>query len=317
LETANQQVDRFEDQYRHLVGWQTLVNSGSQLYDSLQQMDQMTRAQADEFEKLSRDIRGDISSKANKLDALPNYSIYAHRLATIEGQVRKLREEAQQIFTELQGRYRNALTADTLYRAQQLDRPVEYNFSNPADAYHRLESEVQKRLEALAQKMMQVMVEQRQKIINTLSTPLIKTLTHEDRDRVRESGNNLSVKATETIDAIRAVENRTRDISVIRDFPATDGGQFSQLIQHFVQIRDQIAASASETEKLSHWLSEFALTPEEDHVFAQLQVEDIEDLEDLIEWRNRCQQNDDEFWNTIRGLYAKQRIRIRVSRVRR
>lgn len=317
VEKANRQVEDFEEQFRHLGGWRSLVNDGSQLYESLQQMDQVTRTQAEEFDHLARDIRADISSRANKLDALPNYSIYAHRLADIQEQVRKIREDAQRLFTELQGRYRQALTSENLYRVQQLDRPFEYNFSNPADSYRLLESSIQEKLEALAKKMMQLAINQRQKISNTLSTPLIDTLTHEVRQRVREQGAQLNASATQMIDDLFKADAFVRDITLIRDFSAENQGQFVDLIRGFVNIRNTLAQLTEQTEEISRWLADFALTTEEQYAFDQLLVEDNESSEDLIEWRNRTQVNDDMFWSAVRNLYEKQRVRILVSRVRR
>ncbi len=317
LEKANRQLEQFEEQFRHLGGWRSLVTEGSQLYESLQQMDQVTRPQAEDFDRLARDIRADISSKANKLDALPNDSIYAHRLADIQEQVRRIREDAQHVFTELQGRYRQALTSENLYRAQQLDRPFEYNFSNPADSYRLLESSVQEKLEALTKKMMQLSVDQRQKINNTLSTPLIDTLTQDDRQRVREQGAQLIAGTSQMIEDLRQADAFVRDITLIRDFPAVGEGRFVELIRGFVNVRNMLAQLTEQTDELSHWLADFALTTEEQFVFDQLHVDDIESSEDLIEWRNRAQVSDDVFWTTVRSLYEKQRIRIFVSRVRR
>lgn len=316
LGTVNQGVTDFEQNYQHLTAWIRLVNQGSNLFSSLGQMENVTKTQAEEFDMLSREIRGDISSRSNKLDILPNHSIYESRLSEIERQVREIRETAISLFNDRQNRYRYALTNAGLYRREQLGQPFEYNFSNPGESNRLLENEMQRLVIQVCSQIQQLAKRQQQAIMNTLSTPYLKEMPETDRERIEVQGVDLLDDIEKLLKQLNHYYDQAQDIRVIHDFPAPNEGGFADLVHGLANSKEWLRDIDRRARQLGSWLTQFELTPEQEQMLARLGVEDLDNAEDLIEWRNRVQCSNDEFWSNLRGLYEKRRIRLLVGRVR-
>ncbi|MBI5668047.1 MAG: hypothetical protein HZC41_08555 [Chloroflexi bacterium] len=319
ITSVGNQVELFDNQYQHLTAWRRLVTAGSSLYDSLQQMEAATRPQAVSFDRLAGDIRADISSKpaSLKLDSLPNHSIYESRLAEISEQVRRIRTEAQDAFTDLQNQYRQALTGQGLFRREQLDRPFEFNFANPGESIRLLHEDVQRRMLELHRQMVNIVKRQRQDVLMLLNPNQLKDLLPEDCQAVQSSGQEILERSEQISSVLTKMESQARDVTVIRDFTSANEGQFAQLVSDFVGVRDALRDIDGHCKQLRTRLADAELSPQEQIAFDQLQADDIENGEDLIEWQRRVPLSEDEFWAALRGLYEKRRIRQIVSRVRR
>lgn len=316
LGTVNQDVTEFEQSYQNLNAWIRLVDQGSVLFSRLGEMENITRAEAEEFDLLSREIRGDISSRSNKLDILPNHSIYESRLSEIERQVRGIRHDAINHFNDRQNRYRLALTNFGIYRREQLGQPFEYNFSNPGESNRLLEDHIQRLAVQACQQMQQLATRQRQNILNTLNTPYLKDIPEEERETIERQGSDLLGDVNRLAEHLERSHADSQDIRVIRDFPATDEGRFAELIQGLAEAKSYLQEIDRRSRQLGNWLTVFELTPEQEQLLSHLSVEGMDTMEDLIEWRSRVSCSDDEFWANLRSLYEKRRVRLSVGRVR-
>jgi hypothetical protein len=316
LGAFNQKVSDLEQEYQHLIAWSRLVNQGSNLYSTLGQMENVTKTQGEGFDRLSREIRGDISSSSNKRDILPNHHIYESRLNDIEQQVRDIREKAISTFNERQNSYRYALTNSGIYRRDQLGQPYEYNFSNPGESNRLLEEDVQRLIKEACKQIIQIVTRQQQNVRNTLNTPYLKDIPDEERSKIENQGSELLEEIETLLSNLKDFNLQAFDILTVRDFNAPDKGKFAELVQGLKDAAVSLQNYDRRTRELGMWLTVFQLTPEQEQLLTGLSIEGLESLEDLIEWRSKVNCPDDEFWANMRGLYEKRRIRLSVGRVR-
>jgi hypothetical protein len=317
LQKANQDVSNFDAMYRNLLEWQRLVNEGSKLLNEMQQMSQLTPEQQDRFDQLSRDIRADISSKSNKLDALPNHSVYAMPLGNIAQEVYQIRRTAEDDFINLQNRYHYILTSTNLYSRERIGRAFEYNISNPDESYRLLYERVQTLVIELHKQLDRVLHERRQEVSNTLSTPHFSELMEDKKRQIEDESNELISLAENHISTLTNIRGLIENISAIRDFPTEGDGQFHYTV---TILYDALRATQDLNEgsrRLSQWLTDIGLTPSEEGLLAHLPSDDSDQPTDIYDWQDSTRITPDEFWNVLRGLYEKQRIRIHVTRVRR
>lgn len=317
LQAANEGVVDFEEHYRHLSDWQRLVNDGSQLLNEMQLMGHLASDYHDDFDRLSRDIRGDISSKSNKLLALPNHSIYAPQLSALLQQVRTVRRNAEDGFVNLQNQYYRLFTDNGLYTREKLGRPFEYNISNPEESYRLLYERIQKLAIDLHAQIRRITRDRSQNIHNVLNTPLFDELPETDRVRLEQEGRSLMGSANDSLNQLDDLEKYIKDISVIRDFTVDGDGRFTNIVETLVETRDASRSLAEGDRQLSQWLAEIRLSPEEETLMAHLRSEDLDTTIDILDWQKSTKLSSDEFWNLVRTLYEKHRVRILIARVRR
>lgn len=316
IATAKEQVNTFDVLYHHFNDWQKLVADGSNLLDNLQRMGAVVGQQQEKFDHLVRSIREDVSTRNNKLDALPNHSIYSSQLQQLQEQVRQIREQAQGAFIDLQNRYFQVLAARFGYRREEMQR-FDYNLSSPDGSYRQLFGQVSELMQRVCQRVAQNIREERQKVGNLLTTPMLRTLLLEVRQAVEIEGNQLLAYSDEMLDVIGQAERGAADLSVIQDYPSDSAGKFNQLANDIEQVINGWRDLKSQILQLSQQLTDASLTTEEDSALEQLRPESIEDAADLFDWQNSAGLSHEEFWQVFRSLYEKQRIRILVTRIRR
>lgn len=313
---ANEQNRAFEQAFQQLAGWRELVSNGSSLIDLIEQMENLTRSQATEFDRLARDIRAAISSSSNKLDVLPNVPIYATRLAGISEQVRNIRNQAVEEFTNLQNRYRQALVSAGLYKMAQLWSPFVYNVATPEESYRLLFEEVANRLGAAHHQLGDITRRKRQDLRQLLNTPLLSTIPDDTREALEQQAQELVQQAEHILERLAEAESYVKSIEVIQDYPQPEEGKFAQLVVYMAESGQMLATLNENVRILNDSLSDFALTPEEQAAFEQLSP-DEHGVADLITWRKCFVGQDDAFWRMVRALYEKRRIRLTVEQVRR
>lgn len=310
---ARQQYEDFEQSYQHLTAWRGLVDDGSTLLDELQQMGRITTQHMIEFERLSNEISGRISSAANKLHILPDHSIFTSRLSNIRQQVRNIRQEAESAFVDLQNRFYQRLTDQGLFKRDQMGRTLVYNLSDPEESYRSLYEKVQSLLLSLIERMVNVVRLQQQDVQNTLNTPLLVQLAEDDRYRISSNGQSLVDEAAQLLQALHEIRQVSEDIHHIQD----DQQTFPSMIEHLVAVRDRMAGMQKRTQTISEWLTRFDLSPLEQILLDGFPDETGDRLLDLVELRNcRPDLSPDEFWEALRGLYEKRRVRLSVGSVR-
>lgn len=317
LQGINDRLRSFDEMYRHLLDWQRLVNDGSSLLDQMQQMSHLTQDQQAQFDQLIRDIRADISSRGNKLEALPAHSVYAAPLGKLIEEVSSIRRSAEDGFINLQNRYYQLFTANKLYSREQIGRSFEYNIANPDESYRLLHERVQKLACDLHHQISRVVDERRQEVLTILRTPFLDSLVDERKSTIEEEGKQLLELADSTLEALGKMSASLNDISVIRDFPEEGEGQFHQVVAHLLEAYEISKDLTLRSKQLSNWLTQIALTPEEQNLLDHLHTSDGDKPADIYDWLDNSKTHPDEFWRVLRGLYEKHRVRVLISRVRR
>jgi hypothetical protein len=318
IETSNQRIDQFVEYYKHFEDWQRLVGIGSDVSEQLQQMGHRAAAQSEAFADLSRSIRGEISSKDNKLESLPNHVIYSPQLRSLRDKIADIRRAAEDEFISLQNRYYQALTGRGLYSREAIGSPFQYNVINPDESYRLLYDRVRKLTHDLCEQIARKAQEQRQGIQTLLYSQSFKELPEDERDQIGAAANEL-VKTAERIRA-RGMElaGQAEDDSVLRDFSAQDGGRFSELINEITDAREALRELVAQFRRIDQQFQSVRLSPEEELLLQRLPIHDDKPdvFIDLVEWRKNADMSTDEFWRLVQGLYDKRRIRLNVGKVR-
>lgn len=318
IDTTNQRIDEFEEYYKHFQDWQRLVEIGSDLSEQLQQMGHRTATQSENFEYLSRSIRGEISSKSNKLEALPNHVMHGPSLRTLRDQVDIIRRAAEDEFVSLQNRYYQALTGRGLYPRDAVGSPFKYNIVNPDESYHLLYDRVRGLVHRLCEQIAQKAQEERQSIQTLLYSQPFKDLPDDERDQIGVVAGGLILTA-EQIQA-RALESdrNVADDRMLQDFPAQDSGQFYQLIVEIGATIEALRELVAQFRSIDQKFQSVRLSPEEESLMRRLPINDDkpDTFIDLVEWRQSAEISADEFWRLLQGLYDKRRIRLSVGKVR-
>jgi hypothetical protein len=319
IEKANRAVDRFEEYHKHFLDWRRLVEVGSDVSEQLQQMGQRTVAQSEAFADLSRRIRGEISSRSDKLESLPNHVVYSQPLRALRDEIAAIRRAAEDEFISLQNRYYQALTGRGLYSREAVGSPFQYNIINPDESYRLLYERVRKLTRDLCEQIALKAQEESQSIQTLLYSQSFRELPQDERDQISAAASELVTEA----ERIRArgleLAQSAADDRVLRDFPTQDSGQFSLLIGEIEAARAALRQLAAQFRRIDQQFQSVRLSPEEELLLRCLPIHDDKPdvFVDLVEWRKHADNmSADEFWRLVQGLYDKRRIRLNVSRVR-
>lgn len=318
IETANQRSSQFDEYYKHFQDWQRLVEIGSDVSEQLQQMGHRTAAQSEAFADLSRSIRGEISSKSNKLDALPNHVIYGPPLRTLRDQIATVRRAAEDEFISLQNRYYQALTGRGLYSREAVGSPFKYNIINPDESYRFLYDRVRDLTRALCEQIARKAQEEGQSIQTLLYTKPFKELPEDERDLIGAAAKELVTTAEQIQTRGLELAGHAVDDSVLQDFPTQDTGQFHQLIGEIGAAREALRELSAQFRRIDQQFQSVCLSHEEELLLQRFPMHDDkpDTFIDLVEWRKNADMSTDDFWRLLQGLYDKRRIRLNVGKLR-
>lgn len=316
IDGVNQRINEFEEAFKHFNDWQRLVDVGSDLSEQLQQMGQRANAQSAEFSDLSRQIRGEISSKSNKLDVLPNHVVYMTPLRTLKDQVGAMRRAAEDDFVGLQNRYYQALTRGNLYPRDAIGTPFRYNIIDPDESYRSLYARVRDLTRRLCERISSKANEERQSILNLLHSPSLQELPSDEQQSIQDQAEKLEQTAEHVQQRARELAEHVLDDAVLCDFPAQDSGQFYSLIREVEVCRDELAELSIQYQRINQHFKSIQLSPEEAEMMQTLDIQDVDTFVDLVEWRQSTNTSGDDFWRILRSLYEKRKIRIRIGKVR-
>lgn len=318
IENTNRLINQFDDYYKHFQDWRRLVEIGSDLSEQLQQMGNRTGIQAQAFADLSRSIRGEISSKSNKLEALPNHVMYSPRLHTLRDEITAVRRAAEDEFVNLQNRYYQALTGRKLYSREKVGSPFTYNIINPDESYRLLYDRIRDLTRTLCAQIALKAQEERQSIQNLLYSQSFKELPEDERNRIATAAEELVVKAEQIQQRGQELVRYAANDKVLQDFPTHDSGQFYQLISKIDTAREELGELSAQFRHINQQFQSVRLSPEEERLLQQLPIPDDrpDTFIDLVEWRKNADTSSDDFWRLLQSLYDKRRIRLNVSKVR-
>jgi hypothetical protein len=305
---TRQKATDLATQFDQMVRWRRMVAHGGELQARLGELGPAAVELEPTFNTLARDIRAAISSRPNKLDALPDYAIFEARLVSLDGELQRLRANARAAFTTRQERYRDALRVlkgSTTGHAGE--RPFEFNFSNPAESYRLLETWLREQLWGAVDDIQRAADQQRQDVLQIQQTPFLAELPHDERQHVaHEASAALAALATVVADVESAREGLGGQLD--------DEAVVATRVDELARLQQALDASRAQIRRLGQWLDRVALTPQEQAAYDRLgQGEAV--AEDLVGWRAAMGLDDDTFWRVARGLFEKRRIRLHVGRV--
>jgi hypothetical protein len=309
--------ETLDEQYHQFTEWSRLVEDGARLFDDLQVLGDPATDLMTTFDRLSRDIRGDISAHA--LDALPNVTTYTSRLNELRGQARRLRDQAVEAFNDLQNRYRDELVRTIGYPRDRLWERLIYSTLDPVGIYQQLYGHVARALADVVDRMQRLQSTHLSGVRNLLNTPRLADLPSRDRKRIEKRGHELETHLSQVGDVLAQVQERAVDLDAIRDFPAeSDGGGFRVLLSDLKALYDQLDSARQGLDTITTVLRQQALSPEETQVWKVLgKISPADGFADLTVVRAEAHKIDDEaLWSALRGLWEKQRAQVQVRLVR-
>jgi len=313
---AKEDIVDFETKYRHFSDWQRLVSEGSRLFDDLQKMGNRVSEHLNTFNNIVRAIREAIATQSNKLDALPNHSIYASQMSQLQQKVRQIRDQDRDMFIETQNRYFQLFATQFGFKRDEMPL-FEYNIAYPEESYRLLYTKVGELARKLWQRILQGIGAERQQIGQILTTPMLNTLIPEVRQKVEVQGKEIVEQATNALNKLSELERYIEDPVVIKNYQSDNTGDFAQLMDEMNQIVEFWKGVKTQVAELSKQINEASLTHEEDIALQHVRGNSIDDVMDIFEWQSSAGLSHEEFWQVFRSLYEKQRIRILVTKVRR
>lgn len=307
--------ENLTEQYRLYSEWGRLVEDGSRLFDEILQLGDSATDLGAKLEKLSQDIRGDIS--AHSLEALQNVTTYGSRLNELRGQARSIREQAVTAFNDLQNRYRDELVRRIGYPRDRLWPPVIFSTLDPAGVYQQLYGRVNALLEDTVDRVRQLQTTNLASARNLLSTPRLQDLPPQERLRIEEQGKSLEVHLVQLGDNLGVLRRRLGSTETVRDFPVDSGGRFQELLDGLKDAHDGLDRFRKQLEALTLDLRRIALDGNEaqfQKALLKLSSESYVDLTDVT--REMRGQDAGTQWQALRGLWEKQRVQVQVRMVR-
>lgn len=309
--------EKLNEQYRQFAEWCRLVEDGARLFDELQRLGDPAADLMDAFEKLSQDIRGDISAHA--LDALPYVTTYGSRLNELRAQARRLRDRAVETFNDLQNRYRDEFVRTIGYPRDRLWNPLPYSTLDPGGIYQQLYGRVSSALTDVVDQMQRFQSDYLSRTRNLLNTPRLTDLTSRERERVEQRGRELETQLSHVGDELAQAKEHAADPDAVRDFPAeSDSGTFRVLLAELKSLYEQLDDARRGLDDISTTLRKQALSPGEAKVWKALEKASPADgFVDLADLRAEARKIDDKaLWPALRGLWEKQRVQIQARPVR-
>lgn len=312
IDTLADRRKQFDRQFNDYSAWGKLVADGNSLSELLNQMGDLAQKQRQAFEDLSRDIRGHLS--AHKLDALADTATYGLRLSELSSNVQAIRTNTTREFTDLQERYRQAILDALRFPNDRLWSSHHLNTMAYDDSYARLYSDVQDTIQrTIIGQFRNVINDMTDAIRSTLQSPLVKQLSPEDQDWVKQQGQTLQ-RQLEDLDKDLAAARQKATLETIKDFPSGSGGEFEALLQQLNTILGGITQCKQPTTALSQKLQDMKLEASEQALLDT--IPDGAKALDLGAIRESSLLDESEFWRALSGLQAKRRVRIVVERVK-
>lgn len=308
-EPLKEKCNAFAKDFEMFTAWGRLVERGSELSDQIRELGDAVQEERTKFQKLSQDIMGHLS--ANKTSALPDAPTYENQLREIAEAVRTIKVEANNRFSNLQDRYRQALIVSLKFPSDKLWPPYPYNPANPDDSYRRLIQEVKNALQDLHKRLSAGLAGLQDEVRRILQDPSLNTMTIEEKDNIEIKGNSL-FKELEQLDIqLREIESIFGDMLVLTDFPEEGEGKFHQLLAAFPPILNKFTGDIGrEVKQLGATLRTLAPEGDEEIVLAILPKSGPVELSEL---RQRVSLSEEALWKALRGLYTKRRIRLPVE----
>ena len=318
-----QRVDRFKEQLDHYKSWKNLVDRGSDILRSIQQMGDMALEQNHQFEALSSSIRSEISSKSHqdRLTALPNHDIFSGQIEDIKRIVNEMLNVATNEFDQLQKRYLALLMQGSLFKREQVEDPISFNPSDPADSKKILLDRVHSLVIELHKKLQSIYSRELENAEAILQKPALYQDIDVGQEAIRTAGGEIIKLVQEQLGLLARLSEHVEDSKTIEDISLKDdSGQFNQLIAYLSETRSIYNEVRKRNDQLTQDLQSIQLSDDEQTLLGYLATDEHSNQEvELTNWIQSSkisQEQSEQFWNAMRGLYDKHRIRITVSRVR-
>ncbi|XWX02494.1 hypothetical protein VZO05_08240 [Aggregatilineales bacterium SYSU G02658] len=296
-----------ETMYQNYKRWQSLVNDGQRFYEQIgdKSGDEYEALRA-QFKEFSTQIRGEISSQRRKIDALNLFASYEERLREFLKQAENLRSRRQSKFNDYQYKIKEILISYRLLTDSWRD--VRFN-ENDETSYEEFNRNVRRIISEQNALYIQRVRESRQRL-NTLPNR-IDDLTNEQRLMVQK---DVSDMLSQSESFVTNLENAYERI-----WQALSSYNASQGKDSIEQIRESLEQWHSVREVARQWLNgiktvdlrlrKVELTPSEKNLLSSIRSASNADI---VALRSRFN-DEDSFWQALKGLYEKARITLQVK----
>lgn len=311
IKGAQVKRDKFEQMYRDFSSWTEIASKGSELSDLFGQLGSLVGTQYVEFEVVARNIRADISSSSTKLDVLPHHHQIRTQLNQIYEQVKRVKTEIEDQFHATQNRYELILAE--IYPREQLGPRLTFNPNNSDESYRLLYDHVQRLTLGICTQLGTKVREEQQNILSLVHAASVQGgLGEISLSEYRQQSDDWSSRAGAMLYECELLIQGATQIDVIRNYPAPNTGAYAELIERMLQVRNQLREMSTASRRLGQQIAEISLTAEENALLERLPS----DSADILAWLRNAGVSEDKFWQLVRKLLDKRRLRLNVERIR-
>jgi len=297
-----QQRKEIETLYSQYMGWKTLIDDGVRFSNAIKHRqgalyDELGNA----FAKLSTDIRGEISS--HRLESLDKADVFSQQLKQLQTKADQQVREQRHQFDTFQSSLLDALSR---YNLAKKDDWKDIQF-NPEDFEGSQASVVTRGLQLLhdATQRVDERINKKRQLLDTVEHrmhDLPGTVRVEIENAVSSLAPESDELRFECMEINEEIKKTTAD-NLLERLP--------QLAKRIHLVRQQEADWSKRVDQIDDQLGKATPTAQELALLDLMQ----NTVDELVNLKQAFAQNEDVFWATIRSLYAKNFLRIRVQRM--
>lgn len=300
-----QQRKQIETWYSQYMGWKALVDVGLSFSNAIQpRQGALYDELRDAFAKFSTDIRGEISS--HRLESLDKADVFSQQLKRLQAKADQQVREQRQLFDAFQNSLLDALVRHGLDKRERW-KDIQFNPEDFEGSQQLVVDRAMKILRDSTQHIDERINKKRQLLDN------VEHRTHDLPSLVRAEIETAVLSLTSESDELRF---ECMEVNELVKAVTIDSllEHLQQLAPRIRQIRHQEDDWSTRVEQIDEQLGK-ATPTEQELLLLNLMQNPIDELVNLKQVYAQQVQNEDMFWAAVRGLYAKNFLRIRIQRM--
>ncbi len=312
IDTVRQRFDQFLQQAKIFEEWRGLVEQASQIGEELQRLGSDADTHRTAFDQWVRRVHAFLVN--HTYNTITGTTDFRNELDTLSNAVKQTVAAAAQRFAEKQADYRQVIAEQLKMNQEALWSLHRYHPQMAAESESQLLADVRSIIQRWCARAGETMRQAQTDIRACLESPLGATLTDDERQRLQGQGSRLMTELKGLSRELMDYEGRIEDPAMLRDLPVKGEGRFREFMRDLGRLRTRLEHIQQEVASLQETLQSLHLTPAEELLLAALSSSDISvEIADLRSMANGL--IDVDFWNALRGLHAKRRIRIHCERL--
>ncbi len=312
IDAVHQQFAQFMQQAEILEGWLDLAALASQIGEELQQLGSDAGVHRIAFDQWVRHAQDALANQT--YGAIREATDVRNELDTLNNAVKQAVAAAAQRFAEKQACYRRVMGEQLRVNQETLWPLRQYNPQAATESDSQLLADVKATIQHWCGHTGETIRRVQTDIRSTLESSHIAALTSDERQRLQEQGSRLATEIKVLSRALMDYEGRAEDLATLRDLPMEGGGRFRELVHDMGQLRTRLEHIQVKVASLQETLQALSLTPAEESLLVAISSGNVSiEIADLRSTTTGLA--DVDFWNALKGLHAKRRIRIYCERL--